>query len=217
MEDREILFRAQECFGFDISPWAAVARFAGGNVILREGEPVRRLYFLAEGRVKASVTHENGKTTLTSFLSAPCFLGEMELLGARPADRPLKITAITPCACCALDFALADRMLADPRFLRTLCGYLSAKAVRNTDDYARGRTYPMKCRLARFILLTARDGWYREAHAEAADYLGVSYRHLLYVLSGFVQCGWLERTAAGYRVIDEAALRNAAGIGKELF
>ena len=43
---------------------------------------------------------------------------------------------------------------------------------------------------------------YREQHTEAAEYLGVTYRHLLYVLAEFVKEGILEKTKTGYRIID---------------
>lgn len=51
---------------------------------------------------------------------------------------------------------------------------------------------------------------YREKHTEAADFLGVTYRHLLYVLADFVKCGYLKKTEQGYLIQDLTALRNIA-------
>lgn len=65
----------------------------------------------------------------------------------------------------------------------------------------------MKNRLAAFILETSVNGYYREPHTEVADYLGVTYRHLLYVLAGFVKEGKLQKTESGYRIADSDGLR----------
>lgn len=51
------------------------------------------------------------------------------------------------------------------------------------------------------------NGYYREPHTEVADYLGVTYRHLLYVLAGFVKEGKLQKTESGYRIADSDGLR----------
>ena len=50
----------------------------------------------------------------------------------------------------------------------------------------------------------------RERHTEAADFLGVTYRHLLYVLADFVKRGYLKKTEQGYYVQDLIALRKIA-------
>lgn len=66
-------------------------------------------------------------------------------------------------------------------------------------------------RLANFILQTAADGCYRERHTEAAEYLGVTYRHLLYVLADFVKKGIVKKTPQGYRIENPQLLRRIAG------
>ena len=47
---------------------------------------------------------------------------------------------------------------------------------------------------------------YREKHTEAAEFLGGTYRHLLYVLADFTEQGLLKKTAQGYSVRDVDAL-----------
>ena len=48
---------------------------------------------------------------------------------------------------------------------------------------------------------------YQEPHAQAAAYLGVSYRHLLSVLAAFQREGLVEKTPEGYHLRDWAGLR----------
>ncbi len=64
--------------------------------------------------------------------------------------------------------------------------------------------------MANFILLTSCNKMYRERHTEVADFLGVTYRHLLYVLANFVKRGYLKKTEQGYYIQDLIALRKIA-------
>lgn len=100
-----------------------------------------------------------------------------------------------------------ELLLNDAQFLRTLCEDLFSRFVQEAENFSRNLSYPLDMRLARFILLSSADNLYREKHTEAAAYLGVSYRHLLYVLSGFVREGILEKTEQGYRIADPEALK----------
>ena len=48
-----------------------------------------------------------------------------------------------------------------------------------------------------------------------AEYLGVTYRHLLYVIAKFVKSGILEKSEQGYVIKNESALRKITTIDKE--
>ncbi len=196
-------------FGFDITPWISEVRFEGGEEILCEGERPDFLYYLTEGRAKHYISREDGQVSLLTFLYAPCFIGEMELLGARrTADG---VTALTPCRGYAIRaHDCREKLLSDAKFLRELCMSLSDRAVRNTEIYSRNQSCPLRARLADFILAASPNGIYRERHTEVSEFLGVSYRHLLYVLADFVKRGMLEKQPSGYYIRDEAALRAAA-------
>lgn len=193
-------------FSFDIRPYLTKVSFKTGEYLFREGDSAKYLYYLDQGRAKVMLTEENGRETLTNFLDAPAFIGEMELLGAR--ENTNAVIAITPCICYRIRCSQCkSALLNDAKFLRSLCSDLFRRFVRETDNFSRNLSYPLDMRLARFILLSSADDMYREKHTEAAAYLGVSYRHLLYVLSGFVQEGLLEKTPQGYRIADPEGLR----------
>lgn len=98
----------------------------------------------------------------------------------------------------------------DAKFLRQLCLFLSKKALRNTAVYSKSQAYPLENRLAAFIFTAATGGVYREKHTEAAEFLGVSYRHLLYVLADFVKKGILTKNKSGYLITDSQALHDLA-------
>lgn len=203
-------FPLNDYFSFDIMPYVSLVRFGGDEALLTEGEKSPWLFYLLEGRAKLFLSHENGRISLINFLDAPCFIGEMELLGAQ--DTPDGVTAITPCICYAIRIKeCRNEILKDTKFLRHLCLFLSRKAIGNTSNYSRNQSYPLESRLAAFILLTARGGYYREKHTEVAEFLGVTYRHLLYVLASLTKRGLLEKTESGYRIVDPNALKSLAG------
>lgn len=199
-----------ELFCFDIRPFCSTAAFESGAPILKEGADCSELYYLTEGRAKLFLTHENGRVSLVNFLDAPCFIGEMEFLGAQQYSNG--VTAVTPCICYKIDTRICrEQILNDAKFLRHLCLFLSKKALGNTDKYSKNQAYPLENRLAAFILMTASsDGIYREKHTEAAEFLGVSYRHLLYVLAGFVKKGFLQKNKNGYQITDIQTLHDFA-------
>ncbi|MDO5345814.1 MAG: transcriptional regulator YeiL [Lachnospiraceae bacterium] len=204
---KDSFFAFTDIFEFDVSKYTCFMRFEPGEDILKEGDQPLYLYYLINGRAKLYLTHENGKATLINFLSAPCFIGEMELLDEK--KRSDGVRAVSVCECYAVKVSeCREKLLHDTKFLRYLCEFLSRKAVGNTSNYSRNQSYTLKSRLASFILETSVNGMYREQHTEVAEYLGVTYRHLLYVLAEFVKEGVLERTRSGYKIIDLERLRD---------
>lgn len=206
-------FPLADFFGFDIVPYTSVVQFEADERILREGTAPEYLYYLIDGSAKLSLSHENGRVSLINFLRAPAFIGEMELVGAQ--CRANEVTAMTVCTCYAIHTAgCREALLQDAKFLRCLCRTLGRKACGNTYNYAQNQSYPLAVRLANFILVTARDGCYREKHTESSEFLGVTYRHFLYVLADFVKEGLLKKTEGGYLITDPAGLRRVARRGK---
>lgn len=196
----------EDQIGFDVRPYLTKVSFKPGEHLFREGGRAEYLYYLDQGRAKVMRTEENGRETLSNFLDAPAFTGEMELLGAR--ENTTAVIAVTRCVCYRIRCThCKEQLLNDAKFLRSLCTDLFSRFVREADNFSRNLSYPLDMRLARFILLSSADNLYREKHTEAAAYLGVSYRHLLYVLSGFVREGLLEKTEQGYRIADPEGLK----------
>lgn len=207
----EQIRNAAECSGFfhyfsdDALSFAELHRFEADEFILCEGQTPEYLYFVAEGQAKVYLSQINGKISLVNFLHAPCFIGEMELLNAQ--WDAIGVQAMTTVICIALPMQqFRKTLLNNPIFLRELCIYLSQKANDNSRTYTRNMCYPLENRLAKFIQLTAHGSIYSEKHTEAAEYLAVTYRHLLYVIAAFVKKGILQKTTCGYKIIDHEAL-----------
>ena len=194
-----------EIFNMDIRPYLEVKEFEPDEFIMREGERSEYLYYLTEGRAKLFLSQENGRISLINFIEAPCFIGEMELLDEKRL--PQGVRAISCCRCYQIKRSeCREELLQDTKFLQYLCRFLIEKATNNTNNYMRNQAYPLKVRFAEFILKMSVNGYYREPHTEVAEFLGVTYRHLLYVLAQFVEDGLLEKTKRGYRIVDESGL-----------
>lgn len=202
-------FPINDIFDFDILPYISLVQFNIGEFILNEGSTSEYLYYLIDGKAKLYLTHKNGKVSIINFYEPPCFFGEMELIGAQTECSAIQ--ALTLCHCFAISIInCKDKLLNDIKFLKYLCVFLSKKAINNTDKYTKNQSYPLENRLATFILLTSNNFLYREKHTEASEFLGVSYRHLLYVLADFCKRDILHKEDCGYRIINLNSLKNLA-------
>lgn len=199
----------QQQFSIDVLDYTRLFQVEAGEYIVKEGERPGYLFYLARGRAKLYVTLPNGRVSLIDFFAAPCFIGEMELLNENIEVRAVQ--AIEKSWCLALAMKqYRTRLLNDIIFLRNLCILLSKKNYRNIITSTQNQSFPLTNRLAAFILLTQNEGVYREKHTQVAEYLGVSYRHLLYVLAQFHQNGLLEKQGRGYRIMDQKLLTEFA-------
>ncbi|HBF73905.1 MAG TPA: transcriptional regulator YeiL [Lactobacillus sp.] len=196
-------------FGSDMAQHAELLHFKAQEYIVENLIQPKCLFYLVKGKAKLYDSLANGKDTLIDFFTPPCFIGEMELLDAQ--SEPFSVQVIDDCYCLALPVAKYQaQLLADPTFLRNVCLYLSHKNARNIKTASRNQGFTLSQRLAAFILLTAHDGDYNEKHTQVSEYLGVSYRHLLYVLAEFVKTGYLKKDRQGYHIIKLKPLQQLA-------
>ncbi len=192
-------------FGFDIAPYTSEAVYSAGDVINPEGSIMDKLIFLAQGTAKCVDTQENGVVNLIAYLQGPCFIGDLELVGARTWSS--NVTAVTNCQAIVIDLHdCRDLVLNDVRFLKYLCTNFAQKTVRHSRNISRTKSYPLKNQLATFIIDMQNNGIYSIPHTESSSYLGVSYRHLLYVLTQFQQEGLITKTKSGYKITDMRGL-----------
>ena len=189
--------------------YAHIEVFARGDYLSHYDTPIHTLYFLAEGKVKIYMIHDNGKQSLIQFVDQGNYIGELSLLEAETT--PKDVIAVQPCVCIAFPFAaFQTALLSDAPFLRHLCVYLGRELLTRTERLSQNQTYPLINRLAAFILFTAHAGVYQEPHGETAEYLGVSYRHLLYTLEKLKSENIICKQKTGYTIRNMRALRALA-------
>lgn len=195
----------QETFPKEVLPQAIICKFSSNEYIVRFDEDIQYLFFLLDGRAKIYIVHENGKRALIQFLKKNDFIGDLSLI---EAEKNLKdVVAINECTCLAIPLASSrEHLLNDKLFLYNLSRYLGDKLLKRTDHYTAMQDYEFKNRLARYILQIENDGFFQEKHTETAEYVGVSYRHLLYTLNQFHEEGLLEKRGRKYFIINKEKL-----------
>ena len=158
-----------------------------------------RLYFVLSGKAKISLTHEDGKRSIVHFAGPGEFIGELTLIEVE--RDPKEVTCLTPCVCMTLEMEMARKLiLKDPDFMLKLSQYIGRKLLFRTWTLAKQQNYELRYRLAAYILMTECDGIYDERHTETAEYLGVSYRHLLQTMQDFREHGLIEKRKHGFEI-----------------
>lgn len=194
-----------EKFATEVERDTRLFQIAAGDFIVEERKKPNFLFYLVKGRAKLYATQSNGRITLIDFFNAPCFIGEIELVDTNHDS--LAVQSIEECWCLALPVkSYRSKLNNDVIFLRTLCIALGLKNSRNIISLTQNQSYPLANRLASFILLTQNKELYNEKHIQVAEYMGVSYRHLLYVIAQFTRDEILVRDKRGYRINNKESL-----------
>ena len=198
-------------FSFPIEEYIQVHEYKRGEWIIQEGTPPEHLFYVLEGKAKIYMTHQNGKVSLLNFINEFEYIGEMELLNEVYYSKGVQTS--TNMICFAIPFHSCRKLLlADATFLRHLAIFLSTKATHMAAKYSQSLAFPLENRLADFILQTADNDLYKEKHVTVCDFLGVSYRYLLHVLSQFCDKKLLKKEGHAYQIIDKAALTELAHV-----
>lgn len=198
-----------DLFSFSVEEFIEVREYQRDEWIIQEGMRPDFLFYVIEGSAKIYITHHNGKVSLINFIHAKEYIGEMELL--HDVYYTKGIQATTKTICLAIPFHYYRKnLLEDTKFLRELTKYLSMKATFMAAKYTQSLAFPLENRLAGFILQTADKGIYKEKHVTVCDYLGVSYRHLLHVLTQFCEKGYLQKEGRSYRIKQYQSLEGLA-------
>lgn len=188
-----------DIFSVDLSKYIVTKKYQAGESIVQENRNMNKLYYLMYGRAKCCMTQENGKISIVDLVEAPYFLGDLELIEAQKSAS--EVTAITDCTCQVIDLSVCrEKVSTDVKFLQFLCQTLGRKAIRNAKYISVIQTYPFRRRLITFLLQMQNNGIYTGSLIEAADYLGVSYRHLLYVLAQLVEEGLIKKKHGIYQM-----------------
>lgn len=196
-------------FSFPIEEFIEVHEYKRDEWIIQEGMRPDFLFYVIAGKAKIYVTHQNGKVSLINFINANDYIGEMELLNDVYFTKGIQSSTKTICYAVPIQRCRAQ-LLEDVIFLRELTKFLSVKATRMAAKYSQTLAFPLENRLADFILQTADEELYKEKHVTVSDFLGVSYRHLLYVLAQFCDKGYLQKEGRHYCIQQQKSLNELA-------
>ncbi|MGE5627205.1 MAG: cyclic nucleotide-binding domain-containing protein [Solirubrobacterales bacterium] len=170
--------------------------------IYKTGGQVTKCYFILSGIAKIYVDHENGRRSILDFAGSCCWLGELSLFGKEEDIKENKV--LQEINCLEFDLQELQRLCRENAMVSFyFAAYISNKLVSRSYRMSEGLNYPLNKRLAGFILKYQQQGIYEIPHTDAAEYLNVSYRHILYVMKEFRDLGILRKEKKqGYRIVD---------------
>lgn len=178
---------------------SSIYQYEPGEAIIHSGEEPHALFFVLEGKAKIYMIHENGRRSLLKFIEKGDFIGELSLLGIE--KRTKDVVATNQIICLAVPVGTARNILLNnTEFMLYLSRFLGTKVLQRVDHFTNNQSFELKYRLATYILKTEVNGFYHEKHTETADFLGISYRHLLYTLRQFQDEGILIKKGRGFSI-----------------
>ena len=125
--------------------------------IFMQGQPADCVFYLRRGKVKLSVTSQQGKEAIVAVLSAGDFFGEGCLAGQ--ALRIATAISVTDCTLMRIDKRTMTRMLHEQHDISELfVTHLLSRNIRFEGDLVDQLFNSSEKRLARILLLLARFG-----------------------------------------------------------
>jgi CRP-like cAMP-binding protein len=190
-------------------------RYARGQVIFTEGDPGTNLCVVEEGRVRISVSSEDGKELVLRLLGPGEFFGELSLLDGEP--RSADAVAHDPCQLLLLQRDDFLRFVESrPRVALALLAVLSRKLRLTTHQAQDVAFLDVPARVARTLLDLAEggaasaDGACRLTQAELAATIGVTRESVNRWLGYFEQRGLVRRSRGVITILRPDRLRRHA-------
>jgi len=197
-------------FNTDIIPYMELLYYEPNEYLIHEGEPLKYLYFILQGKVKIYVSVSNGKSVLVCFYEGLQVLGEVELVSGNPAST--SVQTIDEIYCLGIPSEkIGSIMLNDQKFLRYALVSLSEKITRSVQNSSINLLYPLENRLSSYILATSEKTMiFNENLTEISELLATSYRHLLRTLNILTEKGALTKKGRSYLISNLDLLKNLA-------
>lgn len=98
----------------------------------------------------------------------------------------------------------------DTTFLQEMSRYIGVKLLMRVEHFTENQLYPLTVRLIDLLLTISIEERYEEKQTEIAEYLGVSYRHLLYTMQQLRELGYIEKKKGYYLIHRDALIRYRA-------
>lgn len=188
-----------EEYGLDVKdfPDVEIRDYRRGEFLCQQGCPLEHLLFVVEGRVKVCAITPADKTLLFCYNGPGTVVGEVELMTEGPASSTL--CAVGSVRCLAIPLKKYRKLLQQNIVFMNRIALMMARIVtRYSINDSFNILAPLDVRLRAYIVLNQQDGLFTARLTEAAEYLGVSYRHLLRTMNELCAKGDLKKEQKGY-------------------
>jgi len=135
----------------------SITKYVDRQSVFAQGDTADALYYVHNGKVKATVVSKGGKEAIVAILGDGQFFGEGCLVGQ--THRLASVTAMTECTIARLEKRVVVKVLHDePSFSTLFIAYLLSRNVRMEADLVDQLFNSSEKRLARLLLLLANFG-----------------------------------------------------------
>lgn len=191
----------------------SVLEYGADRNIFMQGQPADSVFYLRRGKVKLSVTSEQGKEAIVAVLKDGDFFGEGCLAG-----QPLRIataSAMTDCTLLRIAKPVMARMLHEQHGISELfVTHLLARNIRFEGDLVDQLFNSSEKRLARILLLLSHFG--KESRAETvlprinqeslAQMVGTTRSRVSHFMNKFKKHGFIDYKSSGELTVHSGLL-----------
>jgi CRP/FNR family cyclic AMP-dependent transcriptional regulator len=182
-----------------LSEGKRVLEYRKNRILFAQGDPADAVFYIREGKIKLTVTSQQGKTAVVAIIGADAFLGEGSLAG-----QPLRMataTAMTSGSSLRIEKKTMNALLHERgKFSEDFMAYLLSRNIRVEADLVDQLFNSSEKRLARTLLLLAQFG--KEGKPEPivpkisqetlAEIVGTTRSRVSYFLNKFRRLGFIE-------------------------
>ncbi|WP_142293543.1 Crp/Fnr family transcriptional regulator [Bacillus sp. K2I17] len=177
-----------------------VNHFEKGELICNIDDAMDRLYFVVKGKVKVYTITPEGKKLILRFINPLAVVGDIELIQNSKAHNVVE--ACSDVIVISISHAvIRNKLLHDPIFMNFLLENIANTLKISTRFTALNLLYPVEVRVASYLLSISTDSngnMYKKdldatSISSIADFIGVSYRHVIRVLQKFYKEKLIEK------------------------
>ncbi|HDR7659921.1 MULTISPECIES: Crp/Fnr family transcriptional regulator [Bacillus] len=177
-----------------------VNHFEKGKFICNIDDAMDRLYFVVKGKVKVYTITPEGKKLILRFINPLAVVGDIEFIQNSKAHNVVE--ACSDVIAISISHAvIRNKLLHDPIFMNFLLENIANTLKISTRFTALNLLYPVEVRVASYLLSISTDsnGNMNKKDLDAtsissiADFIGVSYRHVIRVLQKFYKEKLIEK------------------------
>ena len=189
---------AVETFLNALASKAKVVECLKKSNIFVQGEPANSVYYTQKGRIKLTVTSEQGKSAILGVLNETNFFGEGCIAGQ--SQRMMTATAITDCTLLRIEKpAMIAALHQYHDFSEFFISYVLSRNIRYEADLVDQLFNSSEKRLARVLLLLSRYGKEGQpqtipkiSHETLAQMVGTTRPHINRFMNKFRKLGFIE-------------------------
>lgn len=174
--------------------------FEKGELICNIDDEMDRLYFVVKGKVKVYTITPEGKKLILRFINPLAVVGDIEFIQNSKAHNVVE--ACSDVVAISISHTIIrNKLLQDPILMNFLLENIANTLKISTRFTALNLLYPVEVRVASYLLSISTDSngnMYKEdldatSVSSIADFIGVSYRHVIRVLQKFYKEKLIEK------------------------